>query len=102
MVKVGDVRDKQLHEFILARIEQALNGRSWAWLARKSGVPRSTLMTQSANLHFSLDVLASVAHSLGRLISYLFPPGLSADGTGRSAQDLLDRIKNMIAHDEAG
>ena len=67
------MRDKKLHEFILARIEQALNGRTWAWLARKSGVPRSTLMTQSANLHFSLDVLASVAHALGRpsAISFL-------------------------------
>ena len=99
---MGNVRDKKLHEFILTRIEQALNGRSWAWLARKSGVPRSTLMTQSANLHFSLDVLASVAHALGRPISYFFPRGLSADGTGRSAQDLLDRIKTIIANDEAG
>lgn len=101
-MKVGGVRDKQLHEFILLRIEQALNGRTWAWLARKSGVPRSTLMTQSATPHFSLDVLASVAHSLGRPIGYFFPQGLSADEAGRSAQDLLDHVRTMIAPDEAG
>ncbi len=97
------VRDKQSHEFILAQIDRALGRRTWAWLARKSGVPRSTLMTQSANLRFSIDVLTSVATALGRPISYFFPPGLSsADGAGRSAQHLLDRIKSMIARDEAG
>jgi len=36
-------RGRLLHQFIRDRIEVTLHGRSWAWLARQSGIPQSTL-----------------------------------------------------------
>ena len=67
------MRDKKLHEFILARIELALDGRTWAWLARTSGTPKSTLATQAAIPRFSVEVLAKVSSALGREIGWFFP-----------------------------
>lgn len=59
------MRGKELHEFISAQIDRRLGTRSWAWLARESDVPRSTLMTQKARPKFSLEVVVSVADTLG-------------------------------------
>ncbi len=67
------VREKELQEFILARIELALDGRTWAWLARTSGTPKSTLATQAAIPRFSVEVLAKVSSALGREIEWFFP-----------------------------
>ncbi len=67
------MRDKKLHEFILARIELALDGRTWAWLARTSGTPKSTLATQAAISRFNVQVLTKVSSALGREIGWFFP-----------------------------
>ena len=67
------MRDKKLQRFIFARIELALDGRTWAWLARTSGTPKSTLATQAAIPRFSVEVLAKVSSALGREIGWFFP-----------------------------
>ena len=65
--------NKKLHRFILARIELALDGRSWGWLARTSGTPKSTLATQAAVPRFSVEVLIKVSSALGREMGWFLP-----------------------------
>ena len=69
---MGNGRD--LHTHIRTRIEFALDGRSWSWLARKCGVPQSTLASQKGKPRFTLGVLVSVANALERPITDFLPP----------------------------
>ncbi len=57
--------NRNLHHQIRANIEHALDGRTWSWLAEKSGVPASTLSNQRSRPCFSLEVLSKVAEALG-------------------------------------
>ena len=68
--------NRNLHHQIRSNIEHELDGRTWSWLAEKSGVPASTLSNQRSRPHFSLDVLTKVAEALGKNLIDLLP----ADG----------------------
>ncbi len=62
-----------LREYIAKRIELALRGRSWNWLAQKAGVSQSTLTTNKNETGFSLDTLLKVCRALGKPIRYFLP-----------------------------
>lgn len=54
------------------RIEEALSGRSWKWLAERIGVPQSTLAGQVAKPRFSLEVVWKIAQVLDLDVHDLF------------------------------
>lgn len=70
-----------LQEHILGKIELALDGRSWNWLAGQSKVPQSTLATQKAGPRFTIEVLWAVGKALHRPFAFFLP------GEGRDAGD---------------
>ncbi len=49
---------------IRARIDDALDGRSWRWLARRTGVPWSTLQWQATKPRFTATNLVRIAQAL--------------------------------------
>ncbi len=65
--------DRDRHACIVARIDQLLDGRSWRWLSKKTGIPQSTLATQKRRW-FTEPVLARIARALGVGLNDLFPP----------------------------
>ena len=88
---------KELHEHLLGRIEFALDGRTWSWLARKSGLPKSTLHTQSAVPRFSIEVLARVAVALRRDIGWFFPPEVRRENE-LSITSVASALKVLVEH----
>lgn len=68
-----DRREQRVQRHILKRITEALDGRSWNWLAESSGVPQSTLASQSTKPRFSIETLVLVAHTLKKPVSWFFP-----------------------------
>ena len=64
---------RELHEYIRDRIELALGPRSWNWLARQTGVARSTLEYERKKPHFSLDILLLIAGALKRDLGFFLP-----------------------------
>lgn len=67
------MRGRELHDHIRRQIERRLGGRSWTWLAEESGVPRTTLASQSKRPKFSVDVLLRVATALDQDVTDLLP-----------------------------
>jgi len=73
------MRGRELHAHIRDEIARHLGRRSWSWLAREAGVPRSTLITQASRPKFSVEVLVRVADALGHEVSSFLPdPDASA------------------------
>lgn len=87
-------RGRLLHAFIRDRIEGRLRGRSWAWLARASSIPQSTLATQKATPKFSVATLLAISEALGEDISYFLP--VSHDLPEDPSRDALDEIEDAI------
>lgn len=54
-----------LHVRMRDRIEEALGGRSWTWLADQIDVPQSTLSGQASKPRFSLNVAWRISRVLG-------------------------------------
>ena len=86
----------ELHGCIRDRIDLALGGRSWRWLACEAGIPQSTLASQASKLRFSVAVLVAVADALQRPVTY-FVPSASDVGTGTTQQaDALRQIAEIL------
>ena len=66
---------REVHEHIRRRLEQRLGGRSWSWLAREAGLPKSTLTDQARVPRFELYTLLRVAKALDSDLAALLPPG---------------------------
>jgi hypothetical protein len=75
----GRITSRSLHAYIRDEIVSILDGRSWNWLAKASGVPQSTLAQQVARPKFSVDTLFRVCGPLGIDVSTLFPPFARVD-----------------------
>lgn len=84
--------EQELHRHILYKIELALRGRSWNWLAQKSGISQSTLQTQKGTPdrpgpRFSLETLLAVGGALGKPVEW-FLPGQVADDAEETEKDV--------------
>lgn len=86
---------RELHEHILRRVEHRLNGRSWAWLSRETGIPRSTLVTQAGHPKFSVEVLVKVASALERDPGFFLPPARTPSRT----EAIASRLAMVIARE---
>ena len=95
-------RSRELHTHIRERIELALGGRSWSWLARTAGVPQSTLASQAAKPKFSVHVLLRVAAALERDVYCFLPKELLPEAEGTTAEDTIDRIVDLISKARRG
>lgn len=65
-----------LHKHILYKIELALGGRSWKWLATKSRISQSTLQTQKmgpGGPRFTLETLYEIAPVLKKPVTWFLP-----------------------------
>lgn len=95
---LGDeqMRGRDIHQFILARVIQCLGERSWAWLARTSGVPRTTLMTQVSRRKFSIEVLLKVSKALGEPVTYFLPDAQQRDSDVASARRTLRLLEKYL------
>lgn len=69
--------NREVHLQIRRKIEHALGGRTWTWLATEAGVPQSTLAGQAGKPKFSLDVLLAIAEALGEPVAAFLPDGHS-------------------------
>jgi len=87
---------RELNAHVHQEIVRALGGRSWAWLARESGVPQSTLADQARVGRFSLYVLIQVAQALGRHLYHFLPPEV-LPGTLGDPGFLLDQLRHHIS-----
>lgn len=85
---------RELHRFILERIELALGRRSWRWLSDETGIPQSTLATQRSKPKFSVDVLIAIANALDRPVTYFLPEAEHLE-IG-PAVDALEQIQRII------
>jgi len=90
-----------IHEFIRDRIQTVLGERSWAWLARESGLPQSTLATQKAIPKFSVATLLAVSEALEVPPSYFFPPRPTVLPDPDPERDLLDELEDLIRRRKA-
>lgn len=88
---------RQLHGYILMRVQLALGRRSWSWLARQAGVAQSTLASQAAKPKFSIEVLVRIARALDRPIAYFLPGPDASAVMRRAADDALAQIEEIIA-----
>lgn len=86
---------RELHQFILDRLEQRLGDRSWSWLARASGVPRTTLVTQASRRRFSVEVLVKVATALDEDVGHFLPSDDRASDRAE-AEAALRRLKRFV------
>jgi len=109
-------REREVQKHILKRIELALRGRSWNWLAQKSNIPQGTLQGQTGRRregsdddpNFSLPSLIEVAHALGKPLCFFLPeghaydPDLIALNALREIGEIVDRtrIAELIYSDE--
>lgn len=60
---------RALHLHVLERIERALEGRSWKWLAETAGIPQSTLSGQVNRPKFNLEALVRIAAALEKEVT---------------------------------
>lgn len=89
-----------LHAFIRDRISHRLRGRSWAWLARESGIPQSTLATQKGIPKFSIATLIAVAKALEEDVAYFLPPEHEiSEDSHRTAIDEIEEIIRRVRGD---
>lgn len=77
------------------RIQLALAGRSWKWLAGAAGIQYSTLATQRGRPKFSISTLVAVAEALGRDVRYFLPQDLPSGGASPS-EDALEQIRRIL------
>ena len=63
----------EFHRVIRDRIALALDGRSVRWLARKTGIPNSTLAWQMKKPRFDVESLFKIAAALQREVGDFFP-----------------------------
>ena len=89
---------RQLHTHIRMKIELALGGRSWNWLSRTAGVAQSTLASQATKPKFSIQVLVGVAAALEKDVNYFLPEEFSTASDDSAAEDVIDRIADIISH----
>jgi hypothetical protein len=85
----------RLHEYIRARIENALGRRSWAWLAKATGPPKSTLMEQASKPRFSLVTLIRIARVLDENVNYFLPPEMVPRLSNH--ERLVRRIADLVS-----
>ncbi len=94
---------RELHRQIKDRVTLALGPRSWSWLARQSGIPKSTLLTQARRPKFALDVFLLIAHTLGKDIAYFLPPDVSSrPGSENGLETRIARIERLLARQKNG
>ena len=87
----------RLHRAIYGRIVQQLAGRPQSWLCRESGVPETTLSYQLRNQKFTVEVLVSVADTLGVEVGWLLTGQGEKHGIAENAcQAALARIAAVI------
>lgn len=68
--------NKQLHEHVRGEVVGLLDGRSWRWLSRRTGIPWSTLQGQVSKPRFTLRSLVLIADALDVNIDALLPGGV--------------------------
>ena len=90
-----NIRSREIHHHIRARIGEALGGRSWNWLAHESGVPQSTLAQQSSRPKFSVEVLWRISRALDVDFGYLLPGGPESDKEDEDMREALHRISEI-------
>lgn len=83
----------EVHQYILERMEFALGSRSWAWLARRAGIPQSTLATQERIPKFSIATLLAVSDALARPVTFFLPGPEEPDD---DAQGALTEIEEVV------
>ena len=64
---------REFHSVIRDRIALALDGRSVRWLARRTGIPNSTLAWQMKKPRFDVESLFKIAAALQREVGDFLP-----------------------------
>lgn len=87
--------DRHLRDFITKRIELALRGRSWSWLADQIGVRQSSLSTQKNDSRYSIETLVEVSRVLRKPIPY-FLPGQTGRPRDTVAEEAFYRVVEIV------
>lgn len=100
-----DPMEEPVQRYILERMKEALDGRSWSWLAERAGLSQSTLAQQVGRVDdpndwpkFSVAVIVRAAAALRRPVAWFFP---GADDAELEA-DAYRQIAAVVQRTEAG
>ena len=90
------MRHADLQKHIYGQVLRALSGRPWTWLARKAGVPQSTLATQVSKCRFSVAVLWRISVALERPIEWFFPGASGMNHCACGLRTTIARIARIV------
>ena len=96
------MREADVQRHIVKKIDLALRGRSWNWLAKKSGISQPTLNTQKnpsgTSPKITLTTLLAISPVLEKPLGYFFPEEILGGMTPEDPVALIavERIGRII------